>query len=514
MSFLFRSSLLLAFFFGLEKLLGFGRQILIARQFGLSAELDVFYAANNLPDLLFALISGGALAMAFIPVLSEYLQTKGRPAAWDLFSRVANLLFLVTAGVSILIAIFAVPLVNSQVGIAPGFTPDQRAQVVDLMRLNLIATLLFSMSGLVMAGLQANQHFLLPAIAPSMYDLGMFVGVLIFAPTESLHLGPVTLPAFGLGIYGLVYGVILGALLFLAIQIPGLLKYHFRWAPAINLRHPGLIRVIGLMGPRLLTVFFIQLIFIAQDNLASRVGEGAVTALVYGWLFMQVPETLIGTALGTALLPTLSEQIVRGDVQNFIITLKKTIRIILALTIPGAALLAIVIRPVVGLLGFDAAGTEMVIWTSRAYLVGLVGHSLMEVAARAFYARQDARTPLFSAGLNLVLFLSLGVLLFTPLGAPGIALANSIAFTIQAFGLLYLLNRRYVGALSFFPALPRIFLAAGLGAALAFGVLAVWPAGWSSTLLNLVAGGLAFVLGAAVVVPFIWKQELQVLVKL
>jgi putative peptidoglycan lipid II flippase len=513
MSFLFRSSLIVAIFFGLEKILGFVRQVLIARQFGLSPELDAFYAANNLPDLLFALISGGALAIAFIPVLSEYLQLKGRPQAWDLFSRITNLIFLLTAGLSILIAIFAVPIVNSQIGIAPGFNAEQRLLVVDLMRLNLVATLFFSISGLVMAGLQANQHFLLPAIAPSMYDVGTLFGVLILAPSTGFQIGPITLPALGLGVYGLVYGVILGSILFLVVQIPGLIHFGFRWTPKINLHDPGVVQVLSLMGPRVLTVFFIQLIFIAQDNLASRVGEGSVTALVYGWLFMQVPETLIGTALGTALLPTLSEQIVRTETAQFKQTMNKVIRIILALTIPGAVLLSIVIEPAVALLNFDAAGTQMVVWTSRAFMIGLVGQSLLEVAARAFYARQDARTPLITSSITLIVFIILGVLLFRPLGTPGIALANSLAFSTEAVILLVLLNRHYEGVLEVRSSLLRIGLATLAGALAATLVLALAPIS-SSILVQLVAGSVALGAGILVILPWIWRQELKSLVKL
>jgi putative peptidoglycan lipid II flippase len=514
MSFLFRSSLLLAVFFGLEKLLGFARQVLIARQFGLSPTLDVFNAANNLPDLLFALISGGALGIAFIPVMSEYLERRGITLAWTLFSRIANIVFLVTVSISIVIAIFAVPIVNSQVGIAPGFTPDQRALVAELMQLNLIATLAFSMGGLIIAGLQANQHFLLPALAPAMYDIGTLIGVLILAPQEGLQIGPLTLPAFGLGIHGLVYGTILGALLFVLIQVPGLIKFGFRWVPSINLRDPGVHKVLVLMGPRVLTVFFIQAIFIATDNLASRVGIGAVTALVYGWLLMQVPETLIGTALGTALLPTLSEQVTRAEREQFTTILRKAVQIILALTIPAALLLSIVIRPVVGLLGFDPADTELVVWTSRAFMLGLTGHSLLEIGVRGFYARQDAITPLLASAVTLVVFILLGIVLYQPLGAPGIALANSAAFTTEALLLLFLLNRRYPGVLQVKAALPRIALAAVSGAVVAALVLALGEGLANSMLLQLVASAAAFVLGAAAVLPWIWKQELTALVRL
>ena len=273
MSRLARSTLIVAVFFGLEKLLGFARQALVARTFGLSPELDAFNAANNLPDLIFALISGGALAVAFIPVLSQYLEERGRPAAWDLFSRIANLVFLVTAGLSILVALFADQLVGWRLGIAPGFSTGQQELVASLMRLNLVATLLFSLGGLVIAGLQANQHFLLPAIAPSMYDIGTLFGVLILAPEQGYQIGPITLPAFGFGVYGLVYGVILGAALFVLVQVPGLFRYQFHWSPRINLRHPGVRQVLSLLGPRLVTVFFIQLTFIAQDNIASRLAD-------------------------------------------------------------------------------------------------------------------------------------------------------------------------------------------------------------------------------------------------
>ncbi|HBY08490.1 MAG TPA: hypothetical protein DEH22_12135, partial [Chloroflexi bacterium] len=396
-----RSTLMIAIFFGLEKGLGFIRNILISRSFSAHPELlDAFNAANNIPDLLFALISGGALALAFIPVLSEYLEKRDRPAAWDLFSRITNLVFLLTLGLSIVIALFADQLVRSRLGIAPGFGPEQQALVADLMRLNLIATMLFSLAGLAIAGLQANQHFLLPALAPSMYDLGALVGILILVPETPLQLGPITLPAMGLGIHGLVYGTILGAALFLGVQIPGLVHFGFRWSAKIDLKHPGVRQVILIMGPRVLTVFFIQLIFIMQDNIASRLAAGSVTALVYGWLFSQVPESLIGTAIGTALLPTISEQAARQDFAAFERTVNATLRVILAMTIPLAAILIAGIHPLIPILGFDPAVSEMVIWTSRAYMLGLVGYSIQELTARSFYARQDARTPLVTITLT------------------------------------------------------------------------------------------------------------------
>jgi putative peptidoglycan lipid II flippase len=507
MSHVARSALIIAVFIALEKGLGFLRNVIIARQFGLSAELDVFNAANNLPDLIFALVSGGALAVAFIPVLTEHLEKRGREEMWDLFSRILNLGFLVTIGLSLLIMIFSRQLVGSGLGIAPGFDAQQQALVVNLMRLNLIATLLFSVAGLVIAGLQANQHFLLPALARSMYDVGTLFGVIILAPETGYTIGPVTLPSFGLGVYGLVYGTILGAFLFLAIQVPGLIRYKFRWTPAINLRHPGVRQVLSVMGPRIGTVFFIYLVLIyIPDNIASRLTEGSVTALVYGWLFMQVPETLIGTAIATALLPTISEYITRRDLSAFRRSINHSLRVLLALTIPSAVLLAIVLPPVVELLNFEAAGTEMVLWTARAFLLGLAGHALLELGARSFYAQQDARTPLWASFLMAVTFTLLAVGLSSFLDVVGIALANAIAFTGEAILLLVLLNRRYAGVLRIGKTLPRVIFGTAMSALVV------------STLLYLPLPGLplaiaALGVGMIVILPFIWP-EIKLLVKL
>ena len=508
MSHVARSALIIAVFIALEKGLGFVRQVIIARQFGLSAELDAFNAANNLPDLIFALISGGALAVAFIPVLTEYLEERDRGQMWDLFSRILNLVFLVTVGLSLLIFVFANHLVGAGLGIAPGFDAQQQSLVVDLMRLNLVATLLFSISGLVIAGLQSNQHFLLPALARSMYDIGTLIGVVILVPETGYTIGPITLPAFGLGVYGLAYGTILGAFLFLAIQVPGLIHYKFRWTPAIDLKHPGVRQVLSVMAPRIGTVFFIYLVLIyIPDNIASRLQEGSVTALVYGWLFMQLPETLIGTAIATALLPTISRQFTRGEETTFLRSINHGLRVILALTIPSAVLLAIALPPVVEILGFDEAGTEMVIWTARAFLLGLTGHAMIDLAARAFYAQQDARTPLWASGLMALTFtvLALGLAYF--LDVVGIALANSIAFTAEALLLLFLLNRRYPGVLRTGKTLPRVIFGTVMSALVVLTLikLPVLP-----TLPMTIA---ALGVGVIVVLPFLWP-EIKLLIKL
>lgn len=505
-----RISLLLAAFFAIDKAVAFIRQVIIARQFGLSAELDAFNVANNVPDLLYALISGGALAMALIPALSATLTTRGRQAAWELFSRIFNLVFLVTALLSLLVAVLAEPLVRWEVGVAPGFGQQQQEVVIQLMRLNLIATLIFSVSGLVMSGLQANQHFLLPAMAPILYNVGQIFGALVLSPTQGYTLGRLTLPAFGLGVHGLVYGVILGAVLHLGIQIPALIRYRFRWIPSLGLKTDSVRNVLRLLGPRILTVLFIQLIFIIRDNLASRLTEGAVTSLTYGWMFQQVPETLIGTAIGTALLPTLAGLAAQKELDAFQSTIERAIRVLIGLTIPVAAVLSIGLGPLqAAVFGFGEEGTRLLLWTTRGFLAGLLGHALMEVASRSFYARQDAITPLLTGAGNLAAYIAVGLLLYRPLGPAGISLTDAICFTAQALVLLTLLGRKLEHPFQPGNTIPRALLAALLGGVAALGVqsLSIWQ---HSPLLGSLAG-MAF--GMAVAIPLIW-QELRLLLRL
>ena len=502
---------MLGFLFGLDKVIAFGRSILIARQYKLTFELDAFNVANNLPDLLFALISGGALAMAFIPVLSEYLSTRGQRAAWDLFSRVANLAFLVTASLAVLVAIFADPIVRSQLGIAPGFNLEQQNLITELMRLNLIATCIFSISGLVMAGLQANQHFLFPALAPIFYNVGQIIGVLVFSPSEPYRIGFITLPAFGLGVHGLVYGVILGAILHLSIQIPGLVKYKFRWNPAIDVRHTGVIEVLKVVGPRLLTMFFIQLMFIARDNFASRLGLiGAASSLTYGWMIMQVPETLIGTAIATAILPTLAEHAARKEWIAFKDIIEKAMRVLIAITLPVAAVMAAGIRPLIDVaFNFGDSGTAMLTWTLRAYLLVLTGYAIQEVMARSFYARKEATIPLYSVMIRIVLYLLFGLLAlnyFPTAGAPAIALAEG-AIIFEAIILFVWINRKMERKLIVKSAMGRGLLAAILSGAITYTVALYLPGpGYITALVGMVIGGL-------VALPIIYS-ELRLLFQL
>lgn len=480
-----RSTLIIAFFFTLDKGLG----LLRARMFNIQftpAQRDIFFISNNIPDLLSALISGGALGMALIPVLTEVLDKDGRQAAWNLFNRILNLAFLATAAVSILIILFAQPIV--QYFIAPGFNdPEKWALAARLMRLDLVAILIFSISGLAMAGLQTNQHFLLSAMAPGFYNLGQLIGIQVLGPR--------------FGIDGMVYGVILGAFLHLGIQIPGLLYYGWRWAPRLELNEPRVRQVLQVLGPRIINMAFIQSYFVFRDRFASYLETGAVSALNNGWFIMQVPETLIGTAIAIALLPTLSDLLARGQRDAFRDNINAALRALLALTLPIAAVLAITIRPLAqAAFGFEGRELELVVWTTRAFLIGLTGQTWLEVGVRSFYAQQIAWVPMTAAAVQAGVFLVVAQLLSGWLGSTGIALADTLTFSTQALVLVWLLNRKFPGTAAVRSTLMRGILAAAAAAVLAYGLINLLPVGPLVAALAAAAGG------GLIALPLIWPE--------
>jgi putative peptidoglycan lipid II flippase len=437
------STLIVAAGFGAAKLTGVLNDFIIARLFGAGRELDAYYAAFGLPDLLFTLIAGGALAAAFIPVFTSYLATSEREHAWKLASGVINLAFVVTLAAAAVAALIAPWLVRRF--IAPGFEADQQLLAANLMRIILISTAIFSVSGIVMSALQAHQHFLLPALAPAMYNLGILGGALLLTRPTVLHIYRSfqirVQPIETLGVYGLAVGVVAGAALHLLIQLPGLIRFGARWSPLISLNDPGLRHVLKLLGPRILGLGVVQLTAIITTNLASQLGAGSVTGLALAWRLMQMPETIIATAIGTAVFPTLSELAAQHQYAGLRATMRKALGAIIVLSIPAAAALIILRRPLASLM-FGAVNADVVAYALQFYALGLVGHSALEVAARTFYAQQDTRTPLIVASGAMLITVAACLVLIVPLGHGGLALGNAIGFTAESGVLLWLMEKR------------------------------------------------------------------------
>ncbi len=284
--------------FALSNLIGLVRQILISRAFGTDRSIDAFYAASTYPNLIFNLVAGGALSSAFIPTFTGLLAKNERRPAWRLASSITNLILLVLSILSILSA-FLAPQIIKYI-LAPDFQPNQQYLAASLLRILLIAPAIFGVSGLLMGILNAHQRFLLPALAPSMYWIGMILGLLFLVPF--------------MGIYGLAWGAVLGAVLHLAVQIPDLLKLPLRVYFATLGLDSETVREVGrLMVPRLVGVGVVQLNFVINVIIASGLSEGSLSAINYAWQVMTMPQVVIAQAIAIAALPTFSAQIARGD---------------------------------------------------------------------------------------------------------------------------------------------------------------------------------------------------------
>jgi putative peptidoglycan lipid II flippase len=425
-----RSALLVAVLFGFDKLLGVLRDASISRVFGATADLDAYYAAFELPDGLFTVVAGSAMATALLPIISARIALKKHEDAWRLVSTVINWALLIVAAVSVVAGMYAPAVVRT---VAPGFGAEQVALAARLMRLVLLQTLISTVSGIVMSTLQAHQHFLLPAAAPISYTIGRIAGALLLAPRW--------------GIFGLAYGGLAGTVGHFLVQVPGLIYFRARWWA--TLRHPDLRPLLALMGPRALGLGATYLSFVLPTFLGSRLTEGAISAYEYGWRLMQFPETIIGTALGLAVFPTLAEFANAGDRDGLRRTATWALRLMLALAIPAAVGLLVVGRPLTALLfergEFNADTTDRVYWALQFLAVGLVSHSALEVVSRLFYAQRDMWTPFWAVLVGLALNIAVGWL-FLPLLAHGaIALANSLGAGLQVVILLLVARRRLGG---------------------------------------------------------------------
>lgn len=430
---IFRAATLVMALFLLSRLTGLAREMVIGARFGTSAELDAYLAAFRVPDLLFQLMAGGALGSAFIPVFTGLLARRDLPAAWRLLSAIINLVLLLMTALALAAALAAPFLVRTL--LAPGFAPAQQALTVSLMRWMLISTVVFGLSGIMMAALNSFQHFLLPALAPVLYNLSIIAGAWFLAPT--------------VGVYGLVIGVVAGAFLHLDSQIIGLWWYRARYRPILGLRDEHVREVGRLMGPRVLGLAAVQVNFWVNTLLASGLSAGSLSALNYAWLLMLLPEGIVAQAVATAAFPTFASLEARGQLVELRKIVGQTLRGVLFLAIPAAAGLYAWRIPLIRLLlergEFTATSTQLTATALACYAFGLIGHSVVEIVARAFYALHDTRTPVIVTLAGVALNVALSVALLPWFNHAGLALANTLATLAEMAALLWLLGRRLGG---------------------------------------------------------------------
>jgi putative peptidoglycan lipid II flippase len=422
--------------FTISQLIGLVRGILVAKTFGLGPEMDAFGAANVVSNLLFSLVAGGALASAFVPMFTTKLANNDRPGAWRLVSSLINLVSLILIAASLLAALFAVQIVHL---IWPYY---QQALAVHLLRILLITSAIFGVSGIISGVLNAHQHFLLPSLASSLYWLGWIIGLFFFVPS--------------MGILGLAWGAVLGSVMHLCIQIPGLLRLpERRYTPTLGLKNPDVREVALLMGPRLIGVATVQMNLLLNTIIANRLPDGSLAAINFAFPIMTVPLVIIGSGIGFATLPTFSAQVARGEIAEMKTSITSALRGVLFLSMPATFGLILLARPLIAAMyqygKFTGQSTDWVAWALILYTIGLVGHATLEVVVRAFYALHDTKTPVLVGAVamtaNLLLSLLL-VFLFSKAGwiaLGGLALSTSIAAYIETGILFFLLRKRLNG---------------------------------------------------------------------
>ena len=495
---------MLAILFG--QLMGLVRSIVVASAFP-PAELDAFSAANRVSETLFTLIAAGALGSAFLPTFTSFLVNNDRASAWRLASSLINLVTLILSLAAILAAWFAPQILYL---IAPGLARDLHlfTLAVNLLRIQAISAVLFGLGGLVISILNAHQVFFIPQITAAMYQIGQIFGVLILGRR--------------MGIYGLAWGVVIGALLFLVIQLPSLFKLKGDFSFSLGNKNPDVRKVIRLMGPRVFGAAVVQLNFWVNNNLASRMAEGSIISISYGFMLMLMAQAAIAQSVAIAALPTFSAQYALGKIDEMRLSLASTLRSMFLLALPASVGLILLARPIVAMLyqrgEFSEVTVQMTAWALTWYAAGLIGHSVMEVLTRAFYAQHDTKTPVLigaiAMGLNVVFSLTFAWLFrrvgWMPHG--GLALANSLATALEATALFIVMRQRLNGIEGGY--LARGFAACAL-ATLGMGVgLWVWLQAargltyWVVALGGVALGGILYGMG----VLLLRVPEIQILI--
>ncbi|MBA2598183.1 MAG: murein biosynthesis integral membrane protein MurJ [Chloroflexia bacterium] len=421
--------------FVVSRLLGLLREVVLARQFGTSEELGAYVSAFRVPDLLFLVIMAGAFGSAFIPVFSSLLSAGEPASAWKLASVVLNISGIAAIVMSVLTWIAAPQFV--QFLVAPDASPGIQRLIVETMRILLLSPVFLGFGIAAKGILEGQDLFTLPALAPIVYNAATILGAFLLAPQ--------------FGVQGVAIGVVVGAVGFLLLQIPGVIRSGMRYTLSFDPRTHGVGEVGRLLGPRLIGQAAFQINFIAVTNLAWRTGDQSVSALNYAWQLLMLPHGVLALSISTVILPTLSRLWQNGETEAFRATLAAALRPLVFLSLPAAVVLFTFRVPIVQMLfqtgAFSAESTLLVAAPLTFLAAGLVSYALVEALTRAFYAMHDTRTPVIAGIAIITINIGLGVSLIDYMGYLGLAFALSASTTLEAIILAAVLQQR-IGAVA------------------------------------------------------------------
>lgn len=423
------SAWILAVSTALSALLGIFRDRLLARSFGAGIDLDIYAAAFRIPDLIYVFLVSGGLAVAFLPLFSEYF-LKDEKEGWEMANQVLNVLLFFLVLFSLILFLLGPQLAGI---LLPGFSAPDQQKAAGLVRLFLLSPILFGAANIFSGILQYFNRFVVYSLGPIVYNLSIIFGIIFLSGN--------------FGIFGAGFGVVLGAFLYLLLQLWGARKCGFRWEAHFDLKAPVLSRVLKLMGPRTIAVTFQQLKLWLITAVASLIGSGMISVFYLANNLQGFFVNLIGVSFGTAAFPLLSRAASQKDGKEFERHLAPALKKIIFLSVPATIFLLFFSEPLVRLLFRTGQFSEKAVALTGQMLVlfsfSFAAQACLPILTRAFFALQDAKTPTWLSLVSLAVEIPL-LFLFLAWGMEGmsLALAFSLASIAQSVLLFVLLQRK------------------------------------------------------------------------
>ena len=429
----------------LSSLLGFFRDRLLNSAYmpsengalaGYPVGLDAYTAAFMVPDFMFAVLVSGALSVTFIPVFNERWVKGNKQSSWQISSSMINFMALITMAASVLIIIFADPLMKYL--IAPGLSESGHALAVSMMQVIAVNPFIFAVAAVIASIQQAVGRFMFCALAPMLYNVGIIIGTVWFTGGVNLFGWQI----FDGGIMGVALGVVLGSFLQLIVSAVGLAGLGFDYNFKIYWRNKGFRKVLSLLPARSVDQGMDYVVSLVEVNLASRLADGTVRAYQQALTLHMMPINLIGVAISNAAFPQLTEHLGEGRNDLFQKDLRSLLRIIFWMALPVSVVIFFTRGYVVHFI--RNGGNQLIAGILGCLVVAILFRTIYHMAARAFYARQDTKTPLyisiFSITLNIILAIVLSMVL--KMGAYGLAWAQSTVAVLEVVVLLAVMNRQ------------------------------------------------------------------------
>jgi len=418
---------------------------------------DAYLAAFTVPDFMFFVLVSGALSVTFIPVFNQRLGSGNKRSAWELSTSMVNFMALITLVASVLIIIFADPLIRYIV--APGLSESGMALAISMTRVIAVNPFLFAIATVIASIQQAVGRFTFFALAPILYNIGIIIGITVFTDGITIFGWHV----FEGGIMGVALGVVLGSILQLVVSSIGLLGLGFDYHFKIYRKNKGFRQVLRLLPARSLDQGMDYLVGIVETNVASRLAAGTLAAYNQAATLHMAPINLIGVAISTAAFPKMTERLSQGRPDLFKTELRTILRVIIWLAMPVAVITYFTRGYLVSFI--KNGGDALMAGLLGALVIAILFRSIYHIAARSFYAQQDTKTPLYISlfSISLNIFLAIWFALTLKMGAYGLAWAQSIVATIEVAILFIVMGKRIKGLFDvvFFHAIARMASATG-----------------------------------------------------